>query len=97
MASLSSGGKRSAITTQLSNPTSMLNKKTNSHRKSEDPNQEITARKIANKIIGRQVRLANFLNQRTAHFTKGQKQILLVIISVFFSALSLYLIFTSLY
>ncbi|TCK80895.1 hypothetical protein C8N28_2650 [Albibacterium bauzanense] len=75
----------------------MFYKKKNSHRKSEYPNQEITARKIANKIIGRQVRLASFLNQRTAHFTKSQKQILLLIISVIFSALSLYLIFTSLY
>lgn len=58
--------------------------------------QDVAARKIADQIIKFQISIADFLNVKTAHYTKSQKQILLFIVSVFFSALSLYLIFNSL-
>lgn len=58
--------------------------------------QDVAARKIADQIIKMQIRIADFLNAKTAHYTKSHKQILLFILSVFFSALSLYLIFNSL-
>lgn len=58
--------------------------------------QDVTARRIANQIIKLQGRIAEFLNTKTAHYTTSQKQILLLIISIFFSAVSLYLIFKAL-
>lgn len=57
--------------------------------------QDALAQKIANGIVSRQRDLATFLNRRTAHFSRAQKQALLVAIIVFFSGICLFLIFTA--
>lgn len=57
--------------------------------------QDALAQKIANGIVSCQRDLATFLNRRTAHFSRAQKQALLVAISIFFSGICLFLIFTA--
>lgn len=59
------------------------------------PAQEATAVKIAARIIKTQIRVANYLNHKTAHFSRLQKTVLLLTLSTLFSALSLYLIFNA--
>lgn len=63
----------------------------------ESVDQDVAAQNIADWIINIQVRIATVLNAKTAHYTKSQKQVLLLVISILFSALSLYLIFKSLF
>lgn len=58
-------------------------------------NQEELAQRIANWIIKSQLQLATFLNARTAHFSRTQKEALLVAISIAFGVASLYLIFNA--
>ena len=74
----------------------MLFKKRPSKAIKQTLHQELIAKKIANKIIQSQLNVATYLNKKTAHFSKRQKQILLIGISIFFSAISLYLLFSSL-
>lgn len=59
------------------------------------PRQEDLAQRIAGGIINVQRRIATYLNCKTAHYSKAQKEILLLAISVIFSGISLYLIFTA--
>lgn len=61
----------------------------------ESRSQEIMANKIADGLIKFQIKVSNQMNQKTAHFSRTQKQMLLIGISLFFSACSLYLIFQS--
>lgn len=61
----------------------------------DNPEQELRAKRIASDLIKYQTRISNYLNKTTAHFSRTQKQILLIGISLFFSACSLYLIFKS--
>jgi len=58
-------------------------------------NNDAIAKVAAERIISLQRRTADCLNKRTAGFTKIQKQILLLIISIVFSSISLYLILKS--
>ena len=55
--------------------------------------QDALAKKIAGGILKSQLRIANYLNRKTAHFSKVQKEILLLCISLIFGMISLYLIF----
>ncbi|WP_207428922.1 hypothetical protein [Pedobacter sp. SYSU D00535] len=57
--------------------------------------QEDLAQRIAEKIIKLQLSIAGWLNVKTANFSKVQKEIFLLVISAFFGAISLYLIFHS--
>jgi len=59
------------------------------------PAQEAAAVKIAARIIKTQVKVANYLNHKTAHFSRLQKTVLLLTLSALFSAISLYLIFNA--
>jgi hypothetical protein len=73
----------------------MLFRKKSLKIQDQSANQEMIAKRIAGKIINSQMKIASYLNSRTAHFSKVHKQCLLIGISVFFSAISLYLIFSS--
>lgn len=55
--------------------------------------QDVLAQKVADGILKSQLRIANYLNRKTAHFSKIQKEILLLSFSLIFSLISLYLIF----
>ncbi|MBC8053813.1 MAG: hypothetical protein H7Y13_12180 [Sphingobacteriaceae bacterium] len=55
--------------------------------------QDALAQKVAGGILRIQLRIANYLNRKTAHFSKIQKEILLLCFSLVFSLISLYLIF----
>lgn len=57
--------------------------------------QEDLAQRMAAKIIKLQLSIARWLNVKTAHFSKVQKEIFLLVISAVFGAISLYLIFHS--
>lgn len=59
--------------------------------------QDALAQKIASQIVSSQRQLASFLNRRTAHFSRTQKRVLLLAISVFFTGVSLFLIFTGIF
>ena len=59
------------------------------------PQQDKLAEKLAGKIISVQLKVANFLNKRTQHYSRTQKEVLLIGLSAFFSAICLYLIFNS--
>ena len=59
--------------------------------------QADVANKIAERILLTQIRIAGFLNKRTAHFSKFQKEVLLIIISLLFSGVSIYLLVKSIY
>jgi len=73
----------------------MLFKKKSLKIQDQSANQEMIAKRIADKIINSQMKIATYLNSRTAHFSKVHKQWLLIGISIFFSVISLYLIFSS--
>jgi len=66
-------------------------------RKTLTVNQADLANKIAKRILLAQIKIADFLNKRTAHFTKFQKEVLLIIISLLFSGASIYLLIKSIY
>jgi hypothetical protein len=59
------------------------------------PEHDKLAGKLAGKIISVQLKIAWFLNKKTQHYSRIQKEVLLVSISAFFSAVCLYLIFNS--
>lgn len=65
----------------------------NSDKNGQNINQDHLARKIADCIIRTQFKVANYLNLKTGHFSKVQKEILLLAISALFTGVSLYLIF----
>ncbi|MDB5119751.1 MAG: hypothetical protein JWN56_969 [Sphingobacteriales bacterium] len=68
--------------------------KVNENEKGDSmPGREAAANRIAGKILRVQNRTATFLNAKTAHYSKCQKQILLLIISTVFGGVSVYLIF----
>lgn len=62
-----------------------------------DSRHEQTAKRIATRILSVQVQVASYLNKKTAHYTKFQKQLLLLLVSLFFSGVSLILIFKSIF
>ena len=66
-------------------------------RKTLTANQADLANKIAKRILLAQIKIASFLNKRTEHYTKFQKEVLLIIISLLFSGVSVYLLIKSIY
>lgn len=71
-----------------------LNKK-NIDKQEMGFNQDALALRIANRIIGIQASLANYLNSKTAHFSQNQKKGILICICAVFGGLSLYFIIKS--
>ncbi|HXH99298.1 MAG TPA: hypothetical protein VNI52_03450 [Sphingobacteriaceae bacterium] len=67
----------------------------NAKEKGQTSTQDAVAQKIAGRIVKFQFKIADYLNEKTAHYSKVQKEILLIVISALFSAASLYLIFNS--
>ena len=73
----------------------MLFKKKFSKPTEEGIHQAMIGKKIADQIIQSQMKVAGYLNKKTAHFSKMQKQLLLLGICLFFTAISIYLIISS--
>ncbi|RZL46406.1 MAG: hypothetical protein EOP00_15110 [Pedobacter sp.] len=73
----------------------MLFKKKFSKPTEEGLHQSMIAKKIADRIIKSQMNAAEYLNKKTAHFSTKQKQLLLLGICLFFTAISMYLIINS--
>jgi len=73
----------------------MLFKKKFSKPTEEGLHQAMIAKKIANRIIQSQIKVAQYLNKKTAHFSKKQKHLLLLVICLFFTTISMYLLISS--
>ncbi len=56
---------------------------------------EKLARKIAGAIVGRQTRMANYLNRKTQHWNKASKLMALITFITLFGCLSAWLIIKS--
>jgi len=67
----------------------------NSHSTDLNFKQQVLAKSIAKKILKWQLRIAKSLNNKTKHFSKTKKELLLIALSIFFGGLSLYLIFSA--
>jgi len=61
------------------------------------PKTEALAERIANRIIRRQTRAANYLNRKTQHWNKASKIIALLLFCLVFGSACIYLIIKSIY
>ncbi|MGN8068403.1 hypothetical protein [Mucilaginibacter sp. 22184] len=65
------------------------------NRTATGPKQEELAGKIAGRIVRLQVRIAGYLNNRTKHFTRKRKLLLLIVFCLLFAAVNLWLLISS--
>lgn len=65
------------------------------NRLDANPRTEVLARRIAGRIVWVQSRIAKCLNERTRHLTRRQKLVWLILFSLLFGAVNLWLLIGS--